>query len=86
MSRQVTIVHSCNMLNVVCFGLDRCRTGHTREQDSRTVKVAEVNTVSGIATDCSGTKSRASNKTPQNVYKAKEALISQTCPWNQMAG
>ena len=27
-------------------------------------------------------QSRAGDKTPQNVYKAKEALISQTCPWS----
>ena len=36
--------------------------------------------VSGIATDCSGTKAERVTKLHSNVYKAKEALISQTCP------
>ena len=32
------MLHMCNALNVVEIGLDRYRTGHTREQDCRTGK------------------------------------------------
>ena len=42
--------------------------------------VRKSNTVSGIATDCSGTKAERVTKLHRNVYKAKEALISQTSP------
>ena len=40
----------------------------------------EAHTVSGIATDSSGTKAERVTKLDRDVYKAKEALISQTCP------
>ena len=36
----------------------------------------EADTVSGIATVCSGTKAERVTKLLRNVYKAKEALIS----------
>ena len=87
------MLHLCNVFNVVGIWLDRYRTRHTREQDCRTVKEAcanrmttvcndnnnkEVDVVSGIATDCSGTKAERVTKM---CTRQKEALISKTCPW-----
>ena len=78
------MLHLCNVFNVVRSGLNRYRTRHTREQDCRTVKEAcanrmitvcndnnnkEVNTVSGIATDCSGTKAERVTKCVQGEKK-----------------
>ena len=40
----------------------------------------DAHTVSGIATDSSGNKAEGVAKLRRDVYKAKEALISQTCP------
>ena len=40
---KICMLHLCNVLNVIRVGLDRYRTGYTREQDCRTVKVACAN-------------------------------------------
>ena len=81
MSRHIIMLHSCNVLNVVRIGLDRCRTRHTCEQDRRNVKGSCANQMTLV---CNGTptkkstlsqespliaddQSRASDKTPENV-------------------
>ena len=82
---RIWMLYWCNVLNVVEVG-----STDTGTRVSRTVRkacanwmatVCRANTVSGIATDSNTTKAERVTKLHKNVYKAKEALISQTCPW-----
>ena len=45
------MLHLCNVLNVARIGLDRDGTGHTREQDCRTVKRACANRMTTVCND-----------------------------------
>ena len=85
------MLHLCNVLNVVRIGLDRYRTGHTREQDGRIVKRACANRMTAVCNGAIIRKSTLSQESPltavvpkpseqQNCTtmctKATEALIS----------
>ena len=83
------MLHLCNVLNVVRIGLDSYRSGHTREQDCRTVKEACASRMTttvcngattgkstlsqDFAASCSGTKAERVTKLHKNVYKAKRS-------------
>ena len=82
------MLRQCNVLNMVEVWLDRYRTGHVCEQDCRTVRKAcanqmttvwccrndkEAHTVSGLATDSSGTKAEQVTKTPQKCVQGKRS-------------
>ena len=58
------MLHLCNVLNVVGIGLDRYRTGHTREQDRKTVKRACANRMTTVCNGATTRKSTLSQESP----------------------
>ena len=58
------MLHSCNVLVVVRIGLDRCRTGYTREQDCGTVKSACASRMTLVCNDATTRKSTLSQESP----------------------
>ena len=75
------MLHSCDVLNVVRTGLDRCRTVHTREQDRRTVKRACANRMTLVCNDATVGKSTLSQESPMTavVPKPSEEQYSTKC-------
>ena len=77
------MLHSCNLLSVVRTGLDRYRTGHTREQDCRAVKRARANQMTLVCNDATITirKSTLSQESPLTavVPKPSEQQNSTKC-------
>ena len=65
------MLRQCNVLNVVRIGLDRYRTGHTREQDCRTVKEACANRMTTVCNDATIRKSTLSQESPLTAVVPK---------------
>ena len=64
------LLHLCNVLNVVRIGLDRYRTGNTREQEYRTVKRACANRMTAVCDDA----------TMRNSTLSQESLLTAVVP------
>ena len=65
------MLHLCNVLNVVRIGLDRHRTGQTREQECRTLKRACANRMTTVCNDATIRKSTLSQESPLTAVVPK---------------
>ena len=65
------MLHLCNVLNVVRIGLDRYGTGHTREQDCRTVWRACANWMTTVSNDATKRKPTLSQESPLTAVVPK---------------
>ena len=65
------MLRKCNVLKLVRIGLDRCRTGRTREQDCRTVKRACANRMTLVCNDVTVRKSTLSQESPLTAVVPK---------------
>ena len=85
------MLRQCNVLNVVEVGSTDAEQDTSVSRDCRTVRKACANQMTTVCIDTMTRKHTLSQELPltpvvpkpsekQNAYKAKEALISQTCP------